>query len=750
MTRVALLIVLLLLSATVFISVNTSATFTQNGVVIYSPPYPNYTYTSGQQVVLNLTAKGYPNTLVTIYVYNPKGQVIYTNPSQTDSQGNLYQVLFTVPNAGSSALQNGFVNGTYNIVVLIGTSTGVSIPVQITLIPPKQQQTFTLTVNVRSPVPYFINGTQYSYNISQTFTAPVNVSFPANYTLTKGQVMLEVTGVNVNGVTQPSRYVFLSNPGVYTLSPVTVTLYNVSFQYPVKVNVNGMNMTGSWFWLPAGTTVLVYPQTVSISPGVVFFVQGQTVTVSKPGTVQLKGYTAYKLTFSQPVNVTVNGMTQVVSTLYVQPGTTVTVNPYIYSGSERTPVKVQNASFTVNRPLNITVSYGQPEYLVKVSYGSTTYTSWTPKGSTLPSVIQINNYTRLALIQNVSVTGPMDATSYYQLQYAVVINGNTTWAPVGSVVYLPQSSNPVIAFFMPTYYKGNYTGLGNAYLTVYGPLYETSYTSLDIWHVLLLVLAVIVVILLILLLRKKSAYAQVAQAPLTPPPAPPASPTSPTPPTPALQASLASPGFITPEGRAVLEISVNRPAFLTSAVIKDTGQRANTQPLSLNPGVNRVEVSFGPLGQTYKSVIEVLLKLVDKETKEVIDLVAPLQLISPTKRVDQAQTVSPQPVQETKQAVQPVRLSVMPLAEGTLTQQGIATLNLQANKDAVVVSAALVSYGAVATNTPVKLTRGNNVVTLQFGPLPGFIKYIKYDVVLKVQDPETNEVQDIAVKVVGS
>ena len=748
MTRVALLIVILLLTVTIVLSVTTSASFTQNGVVIYSPPYPYYTYTSGQQVVLNFTAEGYPNTLVTIIVYNPSDQVVYQNAFQTDSHGNFYQVLFEVPNATQLAEEEGFVNGTYKIMVLIGSSTGISIPIQITLIPPKE--TFSLTLNVKSPVPYFINGTQYSYNVSQTFNAPVNLSFPGNYTLIKGEVMLEVTGININGATQQSRYVFLSNPGVYTVSPVTVTLYNVSFQYPVKVDVNGNNLTGSWFWLPAGTLVLVYPQTISISPGVVFFVQSQEVTASKPGAVQLKGYTAYMLSFSQPVNVTVNGKTEVVTTLYVQPGTTVTVNPYIYSGSERIPVKVQNMSFIVDRPLNISVSYGQPEYLVKISYGSTTYTFWASKGSTLPSVIQINSYTRLALTQNVPVTGPMNATGYYQLQYAVVINGNTTWAPVGSIVYLPEGSNPLIAFFTPTYYRGNYTGPGNAYLTIYGPLYETSYTSLNIWHVLILILAVIVVLLLLVLLRmKKSGYAQVVQAQVVPPSSP-APSSSEVPPSPVLQASLASPGYITTEGRAVLEINVNRPTFLTSAMIKETGQRANIQPISLSPGVNRVEVSFGPLGQTSKSVVEVLLKLVDKETKEVIDLVASLQVVSPTKRVDQAQTVTLQPVQETKQTVQPVRLSVIPLAEGTLTQQGIATLNLQANKDALIVSAVLASYGAVATNTPVKVSKGNNVVTLQFGPVPGFIKYIKYDVMLKVQDPETNEVQDIVVKVVGS
>ena len=750
MTRVALLIVMLLLSAMVVLSVTTLATFTQNGVVIYSPPYPYYTYTSGQQVVLNFTAKGYPNALVTIIVYNPNDQVVYQNAFQTDSHGNFYQVLFVVPNATQLAAEEGFINGTYKIMVIIGTSAGVSIPIQITLIPPKPQQTFSLTVNVRSPVPYFINGTRYSYNVSQTFTAPVNVSFPGNYTLIKGEVMLEVKGVDVNGVTQPSRYVFLSSSGVYTVSPVTLTLYNVSFQYPVKVNVNGKNMTGSWFWLPAGTSVLVYPQTISISPGVVFFVQGQTVTASKPGAVQLKGYTAYMLSFSQPVNVTVNGKTEVVSTLYVQPGTTVTVNPYIYSGSERTPVKVQNMSFTVERPLNLSVSYGQPEYLVKVSYGTTTYTFWIPKGNTLPSVIQINNFTRLALTQNVSVVGPMDASSYYQLQYAVVIDGNTTWAPVGSVVYLPESSNPVIAFFTPTYYKGNYTGLGNAYLTVYGPLYETSYTSLDIWHVLLLVLAVIVVVLLVLLLRKKSTYAQVAQAPLTPPPAPPASPTSPAPPTPPLQASLASPGYITPEGRAVLEISVNRPAFLTSAVVKDTGQRANMQPISLNPGTNRIEIDFGPLRQTLGNTVEVVFKLVDKETKDVIDLVVPLQVMSLAKSVGQAPTVPLQPAQESTQTRQPVKLSVQPVGDGTLTQQGIATLNLESNKDAVIVSATLAHTGTTAVNTPLRLAKGRNVVALQFGPVQGFIRYIKYDVALRVQDPETNEVLDLLVKVVGS
>jgi len=59
------------------------ASFTQNGVTVYSPPYQGYTYQTNQTVTLNISAPSYPNALVTVNVYNPKDKPVRCLPTFT-------------------------------------------------------------------------------------------------------------------------------------------------------------------------------------------------------------------------------------------------------------------------------------------------------------------------------------------------------------------------------------------------------------------------------------------------------------------------------------------------------------------------------------------------------------------------------------------------------------------------------------------------------------------------------------------
>ncbi|MCG2908505.1 MAG: DUF973 family protein [Sulfolobales archaeon] len=631
------------------------ASFTQNGVTVYSPPYQGYTYQTNQTVTLNISAPSYPNALVTVNVYNPGDKLIFTNVYQTDSSGKLAVQLFTVPEATPQYVSAGWINGTYTIVVLVGTSTGVNIQVNLVVLPPPQLKVTSITLTVNSQIPYAINGTTYTGSRTFSFNAPVTVSFENPYVSQPGEVRYLVTAVNVNGQTVQGNSVTISASGTYTVSPVYVVQYNVSFPFPLKVNINNTNLTGSWFWVNQGQKITVYQQTVYLGQGVAYTVTPQTIVVSSPGRVNISYEKAYQLNFSEPVNVTINGATEVGKSFWVPAGATVNVNSYLYPNSTvRIPVNVSPSSFQVNGPTSVAVSYGKPEYLVAVPFNGVVYEAWVSEGSQPPSVIQVSDYERLALKSPIEVTSPiLDASGYYVIQYRVDLNNNVTWMDRGSTLYLSAGNNPILAFFTPTYWQGNYTGPGGVELLVYGPISESSYTGLNVFNVLLVILAILVVILAILLVRKPRTQGVVTQGSSEAPPQPPTQvqayprstqeqPTTqppaqaaqqPTaqpqtqvqaPPPPQPQAPQSAPltvkeekpGTLNQQGVATLYLSVNKPAIITRAVLKSTNaQEAFNVPIQLNPGSNQVILQFGAVQNFLKFVrYDIEMTLVDPQT----------------------------------------------------------------------------------------------------------------------------------------
>ncbi len=644
--RVTALVVLLSISVLTLVSLTSQAAFTQNGVTIYSPPYQNYVYKSNQTIVLNLSAPNYPNEGVTIVLYSPTNTIKDYRYAQTDSKGNLYFVLFKVPYA-NEAKQYGFTNGTYTIAILIGQSVGVSIRVNIEILPAPSTTSTSIQLTVNSQIPYSINGTQESGSQTFTYNSPVTITFPSVYTAQPGMVRYLVTGINVNGNVIKGNSVTISQSGSYTVSPVYVVQYNVSFQFPVKIGINGQNYTVSWLWVNQSQAITIYPQIVQIAPGVAYSVSGQTVTASSAGQVKLTYTTNYQVNFTSPVNATINGVTQVGKSFWVPAGSTVTVNPYVYVNSTyRIPVNVTSTTIQVNKPVTIPSSYGTPQYLVEIPYGNTVYPYWVDKGSTPPQVIPVSPYERLALVTPVTVNGPIpDIAKYYALQYKVVVNGNASWMTRGSTLNLSAGDNPLVAFFLPTYWQGNYSGPGPAQVLVYGPLMENSYQTLDIFHTLLVVLAVIVIILIVLLLRKPKPYATVAQpvqksggpqqptqqAPTAQPQTtvqspPPAQPTvaAPQPPAttqpqspqqvPPLDVYQDKSGTLTQQGVATFTLVSNKPAVITSAVLLFNNAQAFNLPIQLAQGSNQVVLQFGAIQNFLKFVrYEIELTVVDPQ-----------------------------------------------------------------------------------------------------------------------------------------
>ncbi|MGC9105142.1 MAG: DUF973 family protein [Thermoprotei archaeon] len=694
--RVTALVILLSISVLTLVSVTSRATFTQNGVTIYNPPYPGYMYKSNQTIILNISAPAYPGGIVTVYVYSPSKIPVFTNNYELDSKGHLYTPLFTIPYA-PQAKQSGFTNGTYTIALLIAQSVGVSIQVNIEILPVPGTSGTAIEVTVNSQIPYSINGTQMSGSQTFTYNSPVTITFPSIYTAQPGMVRYLVTGINVNGNIIKGNSVTLSQSGSYTVSPVFVVQYNVSFPFPIKVGVGGQNYTASWLWVNQGQAIVIYPQVVQIAPGVAYIISGQTVTVNSAGQVNPTHTINYQLNFTTPVNVTINGVTQVGKSFWVPTGSTVTVNPYIYVNSTyRIPVNVTSTTFQVDKPITISSSNGTPQYLIEIPYGNTVYPYWVSKGSSPPQAIPVSPYERLALVTPVTANGPIsNVMKYYVIQYKVVINGNVTWVTRGSALNLSAGDNPLVAFFLPTYWQGNYSGPGPAQVLVYGPITENSYQTLDIFHTLLVVLAVIVIILVILLLRKPKPYATVVQQ---------------------VQGSggLQQPTQRAPQAQSQETVQTQPPAQPTVATPQPQPP-AQIQPTQQVPPTQPQPYTQPP---------------------------------PPQGAVQPQATTPPQPSPQPTQQVPP--LDVYQDKPGTLTQQGVATLTLVSNKPAVITSAVLLSNNAQAFNVPIQIAQGSNQIVLQFGAVQNFLRFVRYEIELTVVDPQLNLTKKLNVSVYGA
>jgi hypothetical protein len=302
-----------------------------------------------------------------------------------------------------------------------------------------------------------------------------------------------------------------------------------------------------------------------------------------------------------------------------------------------------------------------------VHFNGVVYEAWVSEGSQLPSVIQVSNNERLAMKSPMKVSSPIqDASSYYVIQYRVELNDNVTWMDRGSTLYLSPGSNPILAFFTPTYWQGNYTGPGGVELLVYGPIHESSYTGLNVFNVLLVILAVLVVILVILLLRK-------------------------------------------PRTRGVMTLgsyeASPQPPTQVEAHPRPTQEQPTTQP--------------------------------------------PTQAVQQPPAQPQAQVQASPPPQP--QAPQPEPLTIKEEKPGTLTQQGVATLYLSVNKPAVITRAVLkLTNAQEALNVPIQLSPGNNQVILQFGAVPNFLKFVRYDIEITLVDSQTKAAQTVVVSAYGA
>ncbi|AHC52676.1 hypothetical protein SUSAZ_11085 [Sulfolobus acidocaldarius SUSAZ] len=311
---------------------------TINGITFYSP-VPNQTYKYGQQLVLSIQSQ--PNALVTLYVYDPKGNVVYNNVYQTNSSGGLTTTIATF---GSTP---GFTTvGTYTVSLSVQGTTSESASVNVQYIPLTSTITATVVNQEGSPL---AGATVQLYN-----------------TTAGSNTLVATQTTNSQGV---ASFTVLSFPGV------TQTFKLVASLQGYATGTASVSITGQQ---NASVTITLVPAVVTIAP--MYVIQNGTVIGSGPSLsniVTYQGLPAYilaQVSFAgQPVT-TASVSAQVYYPTGTQTVTASVISSGKYAGMYNITImppteSVQNYVFQLLIVANYTTSSGQTlstNYLMSV------------------------------------------------------------------------------------------------------------------------------------------------------------------------------------------------------------------------------------------------------------------------------------------------------------------------------------------------------------------------------------------------
>jgi len=390
-----------------------------------------------------------------------------------------------------------------------------------------------IKITVNSPVNYTaIWGIQY-FVTSNTFPAYINGSI-GNFT----------TGWYFNGtvVSIPNKYYYISKferveylnstpIKIVITSPLTVTVlavyqYYVNISTPLQGYVNGtqMNITSGWY--NKGTSLkleAVYYKYITqfdrwaLAPNV------SQVIVNSPIFINVSSYKQFYIVINstEPIYAIIDGEKVNLTTGWFDEGTIINIPiQYVYLSSEERLMLINNITFKVTSPFNYTPVWKVQYYVTFISNKpidaiingalvENISSGWYFNGSKLIILTNItypiDNYSRLGLFSvtpsnTLVLTSPLTVKVVYEIQYKVIINGNTSWVFNGSEIRL-YSYEP---FYYQVSWQGTYNVPNGYVITVNKPIVERAIISINYINVVSALLFVLSPLLMLLaVIRRK-------------------------------------------------------------------------------------------------------------------------------------------------------------------------------------------------------------------------------------------------------
>ena len=269
-------------------------------------------------------------------------------------------------------------------------------------------------LNVSSPVPFYVNGTEYpagSHVIS--FFPPANVTFPVAYYVTNtSRLVLERLVVNNEPLSSGSSEVYLTS----TVGAIYLSQFYVTLPFTVSGLVNGTSESVSSGWYSSGTRIVVFPQVVYQGLTRYVIYSAAMYEVAGPLEVSPPYYAQYYVEVAEPVPANVNGVNTTLGSGWYNASTRIVIFRYYYVNSTARELISSNvSSLALGSPVVISAS-ATYQYYVVVKLPNGTTSGWYDRGSVieLPAEVYVNG-TEYALQGNstVVVSSPLTLTPKY-------------------------------------------------------------------------------------------------------------------------------------------------------------------------------------------------------------------------------------------------------------------------------------------------------------------------------------------------
>ncbi|MCY0859986.1 MAG: thermopsin family protease [Sulfolobaceae archaeon] len=301
-------------------------------------------------------------------------------------------------------------------------------------------------VIINSPVPFTVNGTEYSPG-EYTFNAPVTVVFQNVY-YESNNVRDLLKGVIYDGVLE-NENTFTIYYGPAYLTAIYYTQYYVTFQFTVTGFVNGVQETLTSGWYNASTVIYIPSQIISVNSTVRYITLPINIVITEPMSVTIPYNVEYYVTVTHEVPALINGQNVTLTSGWFNKSSTILIyKVYYINSSSRELVNASQYLIVVNSPLYITTNIIGYQDLVGIYWPNSTITyAWynVSQEIKLPTYIYINSTARYLRISNATVTvkEPTIIIPKYIIQYFVTVrypNGTeiSGWHNSSSIIVVPK------------------------------------------------------------------------------------------------------------------------------------------------------------------------------------------------------------------------------------------------------------------------------------------------------------------------
>jgi thermopsin len=210
-------------------------------------------------------------------------------------------------------------------------------------------------VSILSPLPVYINNEETSNYTGWVNTGSILYLTDYDYVFSNGTMFVPSVG---------NETIIVANPVSLVINWYPEYLVTISSALPISVN--GELTTNYTAWLSPGSPIALTTHVYVLPNGTMFIpgVGNETITVNAPTTLVINWSPRYLVTITSTMPIYVNGQLVSNYTVWLSPGSTLTIQAPTYSaygGLILYQPNITSVTLTISKPTKLTITY-TPNY----------------------------------------------------------------------------------------------------------------------------------------------------------------------------------------------------------------------------------------------------------------------------------------------------------------------------------------------------------------------------------------------------